>query len=697
MSTKSENKIKYSIGFKLVLIISTLVVLSLGTITFLVSYFVGNDVRNTAETNNLATARSQAVTASNELSTVRSNVFLMLDMLNAAGSSGILSRQTSAYFFERNQGIAAVIIPKNKELINNRYFVSNEIEPAIVNDYISAHQEEIERAEKGESFILNATPVFNVSMLACIYPWKDGGADEAVVIFYAGDALADSFGSTGSGSEIFMINHSGDILIHSDFELVKTGGSVSKIPLVQTMRDSSAEEEQQLFKNEDGKEYFGAYKKLPIADLCVLSMISKEKALMAVTRQTFQNIRLTFAVLFLAILFIWFFSKSLSNPLKTLTKVANEIRQGNFNTDFFDDLDTKKERKDEIGVLIESTKDEREILNTVSRLTNKGVAKAVVRKEIDFEPHLKDITIFFSDIRGFTAISDGFNKRFGEKSAAEIISFLNDYMSRMVNCITISGGNVDKFEGDAIMACWGVLRDDDLSFEKLPDTDINKRALAQKHAQHVKEDAINAVRGVLAMRYALMVYNKQAEKFTQEHANEPMAKYKPHIRIGSGLNSGRATVGFMGSFDKMEFTSIGDAVNLASRTESSNKPCGTDMLITEDTYNLLRDFIKCPENNYTIKPENAKNEIIVEVIPVTFEVKGKGKQHFYGVVNMPQFDIEGFFKTTEPDFVVDEDCRKAIGPTGPKTLAEVRTLLGIPTPDFGGVNLDAEENKVTAS
>ena len=358
----------------------------------------------------------------------------------------------------------------------------------------------------------------------------------------------------------------------------------------------------------------------------------------------------------------------------------------------------KKPRNDEIGILIESTKDEREILNTVSRLTNKGVAKAVVRKEIDFEPHLKDITIFFSDIRGFTAISDGFNKRFGEKSAAEIISFLNDYMSRMVNCITISGGNVDKFEGDAIMACWGVLRDDSLEFEKMPDSNPQKAELAKKHADHVKLDAINALRGVLAMRYALMVYNKAAEAFTKEHEGEPLAKYKPHIRIGSGLNSGRATVGFMGSYDKMEFTSIGDAVNLASRTESSNKPCGTDMLITEDTYNLIKnDFIKCPENNFTIKPENQKNEVVVEVIPVTFEVKGKGKQHFYGVVNMPNFDIEEFFKTTDPDFKVDPDCDKAIGPKGPKTLAEVRTLLGIPTPDFGGVNLDAEESKVTAS
>ena len=80
----------------------------------------------------------------------------------------------------------------------------------------------------------------------------------------------------------------------------------------------------------------------------------------------------------------------------------------NFNTVLFSGLNTK--RNDEIGVLARSTKNEREILNTFTSLTNKGVTQAIIKKEIDFEPHLKDITIFFSDIRGFTAISDGFKK-----------------------------------------------------------------------------------------------------------------------------------------------------------------------------------------------------------------------------------------------------------------------------------------------
>ena len=670
-----------SLGAKLVLIISTLVFISLVSITFLVQFFMSDTTSANAEITTLEKTNETASTTEKQISSIRANTSLMLELLSISGSSQVLSRQTTSFFFERNPDIAAVIIPEEQELINTRFFISNEIESELVNRFLTAHSSEIQRATEGETFILNAAPIFELQVLAYLFPWREGGKDQAVIIFFSSDSLSETYG-TSTTSVTYLINGDADILIHPDIDLVMAGTNVSKEKIIEIMNSNGNELHQQLYEEDDGTRYFGAYKKLSFGNLAVITNIERNTALKSVNTLTWQNIYLTLAVLFITILFVALYSKTISKPVQALTAVAQEINQGNFNTELFENL--KSKRTDEIGVLIQSTKDEREILNTVSRLTNKGVAKAIVRKEIDFEPHLKDITIFFSDIRGFTAISDGFNKRFGEKSAAEIISFLNDYMSRMVNCITISGGNVDKFEGDAIMACWGVLRDENLE--------------TPEHKKHVQEDAINAVRGVLAMRYALMVYNKAAEAFTKEHEGEPLAKYKPHIRIGSGLNSGRATVGFMGSYDKMEFTSIGDAVNLASRTESSNKPCGTDMLITEDTYNLLKyDYIKSPENNYTIKPENLDNEIIVEVIPVTFEVKGKGKQHFYGVVNMPRFDIEGFFKTTDPDFVADPDCICAIGPKGPRTLAEVRTLLGIPTPDFSGVNLDAEESKVKAN
>jgi len=689
------SKVKRPIGVKLILIISLLVLFSMGVITVLVSYFISKDTRINAEDNNLTINSRTASDCQSRLNSVISSAGILYDILISDSEEESRERVVNS-FFERNKFIAAISYKDLDSISYNRqFFASNEIEQSLFEAYVVQESEAVAESRQGSVKLLNASPFFGAQTIAIFTPVYSGTQSDSAVILFACDELSESFANSSINSST-LVNDEGIVLVDPDIQQILSAADMSKNQLVAAMLSSKNNNEQFVYTDDEGTEYIAAFRKLGLGGCGVVTEVRSEIVLEAVNATTRRNLYLTVSILSLAIILIWFFSKSLSSPLKALTEVANEINRGNFNTEKFEELSGN--RKDEIGVLIQSTKNEREILNTVTSLTNRGVTQAIVRKEIDFEPHLKDITIFFSDIRGFTAISDGFNKRFGEKSAAEIISFLNDYMGRMVNCINITGGNVDKFEGDAIMACWGVLRDDDLSFENLPDGDPEKEEHRSLHEEHVQADALSAIRATVAMRYALMEYNKQAEIFTQVHADEPYAKYKPHIRIGSGLNSGRATVGFMGSYHKMEFTSIGDAVNLASRTESSNKPCGTDILITQDTYDLLKyNYIRCAENNYTISPEHLANEVIVEMIPVAFEVKGKGKQHFYGVVNMPGFDIEGFFRQSEPDFEVDPDCIGAVGPYGPKNLHEVRSLLGIPEPNFDEVDLDAAEEKTKAS
>ena len=702
----------FPLGVKLAIIIGVIVLASLGTVTFLNSYFVSKDVRRTAEENNLTINTRSASTVQNELNSIRSNVLQLLDLINAAsgGKTSALAKQAEAFFFERNSSIAEIILFTNHggsenllvhtRLKNTRFFVSNELDISAADTLLSQIKKQIAASCAGETIALNASPFLKAATMALLLPYREGGLEQCCLILFSIDNLSAVLGA-GSMNETFVMNDSADLLCHPESVRVLSGQSVKNHPLVRLMREENQnnEESRQILYDsvdEGGKKstFVGAYQKIGIADIGVCTSVPLDTVLEGVVTTRRNNLYLMGVVFFVSVVFILVFSRfAISRHLRRLTMAAEEIQKGNFNTPLISTLNIR--RRDEIGILNKSTKDEQEFLNTFAKFTNRGVAKAIARKEIDFEPHLKDVTIFFSDIRGFTAISDGFKNRFGEESPREIIGFLNDYMGRMVNCVTISGGTIDKFEGDAIMAVWGILRDDSLDFEQLPDGDPKKSELSEIHARHVKADAVSAIRGTIAMRYALMQYNKDAEAFTKAHEHEAKAKYKPHIRIGCGINTGRATCGIMGSEDKMEYTAIGDSVNFASRTESSNKPCGTDILITEDTYNLLKgDFIRCEENGFSIPAGNEENELVVEQIPVEFEVKGKGAQHFYGVVNMPQFDIEAFFRQSDKDFTLDEDCARAVGKNGPKTLNEMRTLLGIPIPEFESVNLNEEENKI---
>ncbi len=713
VKVKKDNvSVRHSIGLKLAFCIGLLVVLSLGVVTFLVSYLITTDTRVTAEDNNLTLNSRSASAVENELKTIRSNVFQLLDMTTVIGGgrSAALYHQTQAFFFERNENIAAIIIAEEKTdsskdnvlMVNNKFFIANELEVSLIDDFIIMQEDIIKRCSKGETAAVNASPCFGLPLLSLVFPWAENGRDQCCMILFSTETFTDSLSlNRKSTTSTFMVNKDGDLLLHQDTDLVKGGVSYSNYPLVKAMWENNDQDRQIVFKDADGIEHFGAYHRIKMADLGIMTIIPTDKVFEAINKTTRNNIYLTAAILCVAIMFILIYTHfSISKPLKLLKKAVEEITTGNFNNDYVDALNIR--RKDEIGILNKGTQDEKEFLNTFAKFTNQNVAKAIASKTLDFDPHLKDLTIFFSDIRGFTAISNGFKEKFKEQeidgkrypdtSAAEIIGFLNDYMGRMVNCVTLSHGNIDKFEGDAIMGLWGIMRNDDVEkIDSLPENSPEKI----QHRKHVQEDAINAISGIIAMRYALMEYNKAAEAYTEEHKDEFRGKYKPHIKIGCGLNTGRATAGIMGSADKMEYTAIGDAVNFASRTEASNKACGTDILITEDTYNLIKnEYIRLPENNFTIPEENSEREIVVEKIPVSFEVKGKGEQHFYGVVNMPAFDIEKFFKAGDPDFKVDPDCACAVGPAGPKSMKEVRQLLGIPTPDFEKVNLNEEENKI---
>jgi adenylate cyclase len=169
-------------------------------------------------------------------------------------------------------------------------------------------------------------------------------------------------------------------------------------------------------------------------------------------------------------------------------------------------------------------------------------------ESVSMEGESREMTILFSDVRGFTTISEGLEPK-------ELSLLMNEFLTPLSRVIYKRRGTIDKYMGDCIMAFWGA---------PLPD----------------KDHARNAILAAIEMQATLQAL--------QPHFKE---RGWPEIHVGVGINTGRVSVGNMGSEVRVAYTVMGDEVNLASRLEGITKQYGVGIIVGENTRNLVKDFL----------------------------------------------------------------------------------------------------------
>ena len=230
--------------------------------------------------------------------------------------------------------------------------------------------------------------------------------------------------------------------------------------------------------------------------------------------------------------------------------------------------------KKNIGAMlvIEDISTEKRLKSTMSRYMDPGIADRLVEAGAEaLGGRSVDATILFSDIRGFTSITE-------KLGAQGTVSLLNDYFSLMVDAIQREEGMLDKFIGDAIMAIFGV------------------------PVQHA-DDADRAVRAAVQMI-------RELERWNRERASHGM----PPVHIGVGLNTDAVVAGNIGSRKRMDYTVIGDGVNLASRLESACKTYGTQILVSEFTYKALKATYTTREVDVVVVKGKSQPVAVYEVM-----------------------------------------------------------------------------------
>ena len=259
------------------------------------------------------------------------------------------------------------------------------------------------------------------------------------------------------------------------------------------------------------------------------------------SEQNIKTMILIGIILILSFLLSIVISRFYSKPLLRLKDCAQSIANGNY------DIRTGITTGDELGILSDTFNDmavslkEKELMyDTFGKVVTPEIRNWLLQGNTNLGGETVCATILFCDIRGFTTLSEQINPK-------QVVTLLNKYFSSMEQCIVKHKGIINKYIGDAIMAIFGV-----------PLSNPNQ--------------ALDAYNCCLDMRKTLIELNKELE-----------AENLPQIRFGIGLHTGNVLAGNIGSNSRMEYTVIGDTVNVASRIESLCKEYNCDLLISETT------------------------------------------------------------------------------------------------------------------
>ena len=233
-------------------------------------------------------------------------------------------------------------------------------------------------------------------------------------------------------------------------------------------------------------------------------------------------------------------------------EVAKLKLEANLRKSLADQLAAQKKIADEAKVEVEKKSKEVEAISTkLSKYLSPQIHEQIFsgKQDAEVKSNRKKLTMFFSDIVGFTSISD-------ELESEEITNLLNFYLNEMSNIALEYGGTIDKYIGDGLMIFFGD-----------PDT------------LGVEEDAKKCVEMAISMQ-------KKMNELTGYWGKTFGLKKELQVRIG--INTGFCTVGNFGSNDRLDYTAVGSAVNLASRLESAATPGA--IMVSEETYLLVKQY-----------------------------------------------------------------------------------------------------------
>lgn len=356
-------------------------------------------------------------------------------------------------------------------------------------------------------------------------------------------------------SDLYVLNEKKEIVVSSTLKsnvatkgselIISTAEDLQDKVLIEALKVREKEHEFSSF-NLDGKDYvayYDTFSKIFQNDWTAISVSPVDDFVGQVKQNRNDTFKYSLIILFFSFILTYRLARRISGPIVTLAEEATKIQELDLNGKI--SIDSKIHEINDLAKAMGSLKT---TMQSFSYYIPKTLVKQLINRKqsIHVGGRMKEVSIMFTDIENFTSVSEVI-------PADKLVLYLSEYFEEVTKIVMNCNGTVDKYIGDAIMAFWGA--------------PINDR-------HHV----YNACRAALLAQHKLSELNRVWKR-----------EGRPVFETRMGLHVGDVIVGNMGSSERMNYTAIGDNVNLCARLENLNKNYGTNIIVSENIYTHVKD------------------------------------------------------------------------------------------------------------
>lgn len=550
---KNKKRVKFSISFKFITIFSIILFLFFSVSTFMVFYFVGNDLVEKEELNNMEVNDLVSLNVQTSFQEIQSSVNGYLNAVMLFQDDVLYENKANLLFNDlcyRTPQVKFVYTPATGVFTENKFLEAHPEVQEVFILWLEKQDTLKKKVTAGRPQIKNISSLYNQGVICLLFPFQNPKTKQNEVVAVGIDEKQlKSILETSPNNSSFVITEEGICIIDPKDDKVLSAADYSTQPFVSQLIKNRSKTSNGNYKDVDSTvtSYYNANSILGNTMYVVTYFVPTE-TLSEISKLVFRVILVGVFIYFLGIFIILIFSRRIAKTIERLVYITERVGQRDYSTKL------KPSSKDEVGYLTKSVNQMQDSLRNLQaqnfkyeKYSNKMIAQKAISEELYIKGVNRNATVLYANIKDFEKFTEN-------QEGPETISFLNAWYEKVESCVEKTGGYIDNLYGDSFLIVWGTVAT----------------------SENPVTDAWNAVRCALLLRIAAYEVNLKQK-----------AKNLPLMELCCGLSSGVVTAGEIGFSQRADYTILGSIVSEAKQIRNKGKFTGTDVILSKSSYDLV--------------------------------------------------------------------------------------------------------------